>query len=284
MDPNNLHQPYEITFYELAHTPKTETSNHFFELVYILAGTGVQWINQQQLAYQPGHLFLITPEDTHALEISAPTNVFRIRFTNIYIQDGPFPKDTLQKLEYILLHANHLPGCILKKQTDKNLVRPVVEALINERISRELYNSELTHLLVNTLIVIIARNISETLPEQISPQSERKAFGMLEYIQSNIYDPGKLSSENLSQKFGISASYLGRYFKKQAHETLQDYIMRYRLRLIENRLIHSDLRIGEIADELGFSDESHLNKLFKKYKAITPSAFRKNYRNMTQQH
>jgi AraC-like DNA-binding protein len=278
MNHHQLHAPYEILFHESEHALHMEAGHHFFELVYIVSGQGVQCINQNKLAYQPGHLFLITPDDTHALEISTTTKVFRIRFTNIYVKDGPFTNDNLRKLEYILLHANHLPGCILKKQTDKNLVRPVVEALINEHISRDLYNRELIQLLVNTLIVIIARNISESLPDQISDQSERKVLDMLEFIQSNIRDPRKLSSAHLSNEFGVSVSYVGRYFKQQAHETLQEYITRYRLRLIENRLMHSDLRIGEIADELGFSDESHLNKLFKKYKAVTPSAFRKNYK------
>ncbi|WP_315823771.1 helix-turn-helix domain-containing protein [Paraflavitalea speifideaquila] len=63
---------------------------------------------------------------------------------------------------------------------------------------------------------------------------------------------------------GISLHYLGRYFKKQTGETLQQYITHYKLRLIEARLLHSDRRIGEIAAELQFTDESHLNRLFKK--------------------
>nr|WP_199000910.1 helix-turn-helix domain-containing protein [Flavobacterium sp. ASV13] len=43
----------------------------------------------------------------------------------------------------------------------------------------------------------------------------------------------------------------------------------------ENKLLYSDLRVGEIADELGFNDESHLNKIFKKHKGTTASLFRK---------
>ena len=39
---------------------------------------------------------------------------------------------------------------------------------------------------------------------------------------------------------------------------------KYKLKLVENRLLHSEMRINEIAAELGFTDESHLNKLFKK--------------------
>ena len=35
------------------------------------------------------------------------------------------------------------------------------------------------------------------------------------------------------------------------------------------------MRISEIAEELGFTDESHLSKFFKKYKGCSPSSFRK---------
>lgn len=47
------------------------------------------------------------------------------------------------------------------------------------------------------------------------------------------------------------------------------------MQLIEKRLLHSDMRIGEIAFELGFSDETHLSKFFKKSKTMNPSLFRK---------
>lgn len=58
----------------------------------------------------------------------------------------------------------------------------------------------------------------------------------------------------------------GRVFKKQTGETLQQYISNYKLRLIETRLLHSDMRISEIAYELNFADESHLNKPLKSTK------------------
>ncbi|WP_234645414.1 AraC family transcriptional regulator [Dyadobacter sp. CY356] len=81
--------------------------------------------------------------------------------------------------------------------------------------------------------------------------------------------------EEICSKLGISVSYLGKYFKKQTGETLQQYIINYKLRLVEMRLLHSDMRINEIVFELNYTDESHLNRLFKKYKGVNPSEFRK---------
>lgn len=275
MGKQNLYLPYEVVFKELEDSLTTEVGNNFFELVYIVTGTGVQIINENRLSYEPGHLFLITPDDTHSLEVDSITKIFLLRFTDIYLKNSPLTTGNIYKLEYILQHANHQPGCILKRITDKNLVHPIIEAIRHEYYNPTLYNTELIQLLINTLIVIIARNISEYLPDNINKQSDTKTHTLVQYIQSHIYEPEKLSVAVMSEKFGISETYLGRYFKKQTNETLQDYISKYRIKLVENRLIYSDLRVGEIADELGFNDESHLNKIFKKHKGTTPSLFRK---------
>lgn len=271
----NLYEPFEIAIKEVDVCQKKAHTHSFFELVFIVSGTGKQCINQNKFDYHAGHLFLITPEDCHSFQVESTTKFFFIRFNNIYIRNNLFQQESIQRLEFILQHANHQPGCILKNKIDKSLVNPTVEAIIREYENRDLYNKELIYQLVNTLIVVVARNIAKYLPANINEQSEEKALNILEYIQSNIYDTSKLHTEAISKHFGISASYLGRYFKKHANETMQDYITNYKLKLIENRLLHSDMRIGEIAAELGFTDESHLNKTFKKRRGISLSAFRK---------
>ena len=98
---------------------------------------------------------------------------------------------------------------------------------------------------------------------------------MLSYIQQHILEPKNLKAEIMSKHFHVSIHYLGKYFKKQTGDTLQNYIANFKMRLVETRLLHSDMRINEITYELGFSDESHLNRAFKKYKGMNPSEFRK---------
>jgi AraC-like DNA-binding protein len=59
--------------------------------------------------------------------------------------------------------------------------------------------------------------------------------------------------------------------------------VQYKLKLVESRLLHSDMRISEIAEELNFTDESHLNRMFKKYRHTTPNEYRKRKMMMTAQ-
>jgi AraC family L-rhamnose operon regulatory protein RhaS len=55
---------------------------------------------------------------------------------------------------------------------------------------------------------------------------------------------------------------------------LQQYILRYKLKMMENRLLFSDSPISQITDAFGFTDGSHLIRLFKKYYGLSPQAFR----------
>lgn len=275
MKKENLHQPFEISVKELEESPLKEHEHTFFELVYILSETGLQCINNNKFDYHEGHMFLITPQDCHSFDIHTTTKFFFIRFNDIYIHSGFFGTKNIKNLEFILQHANHQPGCILKNITDKPLIKSIIEALIREYVNQDLYNKELIQQLINTLIVIVTRNIAKYLPEKIDERSEEKTLDILQYIQNNIYNPDKIKADTISQHFGISQNYLGRYFKKHTNETMQQYIIKYKLKLVENRLLHSEMRINEIAAELGFTDESHLNKLFKKYKGVIPSEFRK---------
>ena len=218
---------------------------------------------------------MITPGDSHSFEIQTTTKFINIKFNDIYIHSAVFGAENIQRLEFILQHANHQPGCILRNKTDKLLVKPMIEAIIREYVNRNLYSKEIITQLINTIIIVVARNIAMFLPEQVDECSEEKSLNILQYIQSNIYQPDKIKAKAISRQFGISASYLGRYFKKHTNETMQQYILNYKMKLVENRLLHSEMRINEIVIELGFADESHLNKLFKKYKGCTPTAYRK---------
>lgn len=279
MTNTNLYLPFEVDVKELEQFPKTTRKNNFFELIYVVSGTGIQIINNNQFQYRAGNLFLVTPQDIHSFEILTPTKFFFLRFNEYYIktnsQNGL--QDTVQRMEYILQNASHRPGCILKNTVDKPLIASLIESVINEQTNQQIYHQKITEQIVNAIITIVARNIALKLPKNIKEATGETVLEILYYIQENIYNPKQLKASVISEHFNISLNYFGKYFKKQTGETLQEYISNYKLRLIEARLLNSDMRINEIADELHFSDESHLNKVFRKHKGINPSEFRKTF-------
>ena len=147
------------------------------------------------------------------------------RTVSSYIHSAIFGSENIQRLEFILQHANHQPGCILRNKVDKLLVKPMIEAIIREYVNRNLYSKEIITQLINTIIIVVARNIAMFLPQQVDECSDDKSLDILQYIQANIYQTGKIRAKEISQHFGISESYLGRYIKKHTNETMQQYIL-----------------------------------------------------------
>ncbi len=163
----------------------------------------------------------------------------------------------------------------MKGETEKFLAKRIVDSLLHTINNHVEYDEDLTIHFVNALIVIAASNILKFKPTAIKPNADKKIHDIIAYIQVNITAPEKLKASVIGASFGISETYLSNYFKSQSGETIQHYIASYKLRMIEHRLKYSGMRINEIASEFGFTDESHLNKFFKKHHTISLREFRK---------
>lgn len=167
---------------------------------------------------------------------------------------------------------------MVKNVSDKSLVREITKAIVREHVNQQVFQDEVIQQLVNTLITVVARNLA--LNNSLEKKVLNGSFGMVHYIQQHIYAPEKLKAEVIAEAFNISINYVSEYFRKQTGESLQQYITRYKIKLVETRLKFSDMRMNEIALELGFTDESHLNRIFKKHHGASPSQFRKAFREM----
>ncbi|MVT12184.1 helix-turn-helix domain-containing protein [Chitinophaga sp. ysch24] len=280
MQMQHLYQPFEIELIKADVCPMSEHRHSFFEFIYFLDGDGAYYMNGAKFSYNAGNLFLITPMDTHYTRVNNTTTFLFIRFSNIYLRAQQAEAanahlgDWTRKLEYILQQGNNMQGCLMRNPGDKPLVRAIMDAIVQEHEKQLSMHKELLQQLINTLITIVARNISFSITDKVA-SGHNLAMDIINYIHLNIYNPTRLRAENLASHFNISVNYISEYFKKHTGGNLQQYIINYKLSLVEARLQYSDMRLNEIAFEFGFTDESHLTKTFKKYRGVNPTAYRK---------
>jgi len=148
--------------------------------------------------------------------------------------------------------------------------------LIREKERTQVYSNIIVQNIVFLLLNIIARAIQENTAANLSTKGNKNIIhGITSYIQQNIYQKDQLKIESLARQFNKTSDHLNKCFKQQTGLTLKTYISQYKLRLVESRLRYSDLNISEIANELGFTDESHLNKMFKNAYGKTAKEYRK---------
>lgn len=274
MEIRNIYQPFELDILEISEYTAQYHKNTFFEMIFVLEGEGVQIVNDHRLPYSPNKLFLIFPSDRHGFEVTKPTKFLFIRFNNNYLKTQS--KEWVQKVEYIFHNHNHLPGCVLANVSDKPLVKALAEAIIVENESRFPKRGEVISQFINTIITIAARNISVKEPA-IATGTANDALSLINYIHRNIFLPDKLRADIVAAHFHVSQNYIGEYFKKNTGENMQQYIALYKMKLIETRLKYTNMRLKEISDEFGFTDLSHLNRIFKKYNGLSPTEFRRNH-------
>jgi AraC-like DNA-binding protein len=263
MEKQITHQSVEVIYRKLSECPGGDLHFTFFQMAYVISGSGRLGINGSRIPYQQGNLMLLTPGDRHNFEIGTETEFLLIRFYPNHVKE--YRWRSIDHLECILYYAPHLSGCILRNKSDFPLVDALVASLLHSIEHGGAYNEDLMVHCVNALIVIAARNIATIRPAGFAANADKRISAIIDYIQAHIFSPDKLRASVVAAQFGISDTYLGSYFKQQCGETIQHFIAGYKLRLIEHRLKFSDQRINEIAHEFGFSDESHLNKFFKKH-------------------
>jgi len=268
----NLYKSLEVYYEKVDSCPLRDRKFNFFEFVYVLSGKGTHSINGNRLVFDAGDLFLITPSDCHAFDLDHTCEFMLIRFAPCYVKT--YSWQSIDHIECLLHYASHLSGSILVNSDDKQTVASLMEAMRRTVGQDNVYSEDLLRHLVNALIVIAARNIFVVKPEQLSPHADVRMLRILDYIQEHIRDPEHLKIVAIAERFGLSPTYLGSYFRKQCNESIQQYISSYRVRQIEHRLRFSDRRVHEIADEFGFADESHINKFFKRHTGLSLKAYR----------
>ena len=268
----NIYKALEVYYEKIDCCPLRDRQFNFFEFVYVLSGRGYHAVNGNKFAFSEGDLFLITPKDCHEFDLEGVCEFMVIRFGERYIQE--YQWQSMDHIACLLYHTSHLSGSVLGDSEDQKIVASLMLNLQQTSQQESVYTEDLIRHLVNAIIVIAARNIARIKPKDMRPDVDNRVLLILDYIQEHIRLPERLKIAVIADKFGLSPTYLGSYFRSQCNESIQQYISSYRIQLIEHRLRFSDKRVHEIADEFGFADESHINKFFKRHRAMSLKQYR----------
>ncbi len=84
-----------------------------------------------------------------------------------------------------------------------------------------------------------------------------------------------LSIGELAQVTGFSKTQFVRLFKNSFGCTPHDYILNVRLQEAQSLILNSDRPLSAIADEVGFSSQSHMTTALVRASGVTPGSLRR---------
>ncbi len=94
-----------------------------------------------------------------------------------------------------------------------------------------------------------------------------------EFVVNNFTD-NEMSLDMVAKHVYVHPSYVSRIFSNQFNTPFRSYVNGLRINLAAKMLADTDKSIGDICHEVGFSDHSYFNKIFKQQRGVTPSEYR----------
>ncbi len=131
------------------------------------------------------------------------------------------------------------------------------------------------HESVIRLLSIFAQHLS-LLSNQLVLQQESSEPPIIrrakEFIHQHQADD--LSLGQVARAVNTSTFYFCKMFKKYTGINFTDYLSRVRIEKSKNLLLNPNLRVSEIAFEVGFQSLTHFNRVFKKVLGQSPTEYR----------
>jgi YesN/AraC family two-component response regulator len=101
----------------------------------------------------------------------------------------------------------------------------------------------------------------------------------MEYIENHMHN--RITIKIIADEIEMNASWLSTVFAKEVGLSVSDYIRQKKLTAAKHLLSYNEYSCTDIAEYLGFANESHFSALFKKYEGVTPKEYRKKTHNKT---
>jgi len=116
--------------------------------------------------------------------------------------------------------------------------------------------------------VVPAARVKASSP-MLAPRLQR----VMTFIDDNI--TLDLSVSTLAQVAGMSSFYFCRSFKQSTGITPHQFVLSRRMELARHLLLQEPMRLMQVAQKVGFTDQSQFTRVFRKIVGITPSQFRR---------
>ena len=97
----------------------------------------------------------------------------------------------------------------------------------------------------------------------------------VQYINTHYNE--KITLDSLSYQVYLSPTYLSRIFKEETGSTVTEYTTSVRIDRSKELLRTKALSIADIAQMVGFEDQSYFSRIFKKTAGISPMAYREKH-------
>ena len=223
-------------------------------------------VNQDSILYIP-------PNSLHG---AYRVNNKACRFTSIVFHANfvySYTNDRIQQLFLNPLFSNKQAYIITNEEIQEK-ISPLLQGIINSFTEMTEENELLIKGLLLQLIYYFIKSPPKSLPiPKRMEQNVERQKKILDYIEENYASP--LTLEELCSVLHLSKEQFCRFFKKNFRDTPISFLKKYRIYKSVDLLLTTDMKITDIAYEVGFESSNYYTIAFKDVLSISPKNFKK---------
>lgn len=268
--------PYGIKFDYQPIQPSIAPHSHaFIEIFYILDGKINHNFNGVPSTLTTGDFALIDCGQIHHFskidneKCSVINILFYPSFIDSTLSDAASFKEILSSNVF---NTSNIPPDFLFNQVyheDNNTIKNLILTMQHEFFSCEFEYLKILKLMLTTLLTYILRYMigKSILSAKTSPIDMA-----VNYIHTNYFR--NITLDEISNISNYSPQHFCRKFKSVTGYTFSEYLQKTRIDYSCRLLQHTNMKVTEIANAVGYSDLHHFELLFRKYINRTPTEHR----------
>jgi AraC-like DNA-binding protein/mannose-6-phosphate isomerase-like protein (cupin superfamily) len=244
----------------------------FFEVLYLLKGSGFHVIDGNKYEIGPPCVFFMSPGQAHKLELSHDIEGYIFIFTSdFYLLNRSNQNSLIEFPFFYTIHQDN-PPLLLENEHDIRFLESLFRQSIAEITRPGNYTLDLLRSLLDLILTTCASRYqaTENLRNKGKGQILVKRFFHL--VEEN--NQKNLSLSDYANMIGVTANHLTQTVKLLTGKTSSQIVKAKQLLEIKRLLVHTNLSVSEIANQLNFEDQSYFTKFFKRETGLTPLQYR----------
>ncbi|MGQ1787346.1 MULTISPECIES: AraC family transcriptional regulator [unclassified Saccharicrinis] len=247
----------------------------FFEVLYLTKGSGFHVIDSSEYKIEPPCVFYMSPGQAHKIEFSSDIEGYLFIFAaEFYLFDKNNQNRLLEFPFFFNIHQDN-PPLQLVDRSDCEFLKQLFVKGIDEVGRKDGGDINLLRSLLDTILNYTAR-LYPTEEEGVSSGKGHlivKRFFQL--VEENYHN--NLNVNQYAELLAITPNHLTQTLKQLTGRTSNEIIQSKQILEIKRLLVHTNLTVTQISDQLNFTDQSYFTKFFKKQTGVTPIVFRSEF-------
>lgn len=260
-------------------------THNFIEITYVISGSGLHIVGDKKYTVTRGDLFIINSDLPHGFFPeeggNEPPTVYNCVFMPEFLDLSLFNTGNFEAVTSSFLFKSLFPEDYASNP-DLSLrgaefaeIGNLFEKMYSEYKQQRIGYTEIIRAYLIELIVKIFRYMSENDGKSKHTRNQELIDKAIEYMK--IHYNTEITLSDLAMQSLISKNYFSRLFKEITSMNVSDYIQYLRTDQACKLLKTTDMKVTDIALQVGFSDLKFFYEVFKKITGKTPGDYRKTH-------